>query len=180
MKPEAQAELLLKTMKEFNKENATSEDVTKLFTKALEAVDAVKKQLEAKITQNDGKITDRTQSLMDDISSLKDNVKAFGSLLSKNEGKTTKEIDDVLKKVFKEVKRVESLIPDMPDVQPIIQRVEEVSKKTISATDVRDKLESLKGEDRLDNSAVQDVPKITVSEKAPPDPKYGDIWIKTA
>lgn len=168
----------------FEKGVATEEDMVKLFSKALEAIKAVKGQLEEKITTNHGAISGTTQSLLDELKTLQDRVDGLTKEIPQTKEKMTGEMDNVVVQIYKEVKRIEQLIPTLQDLASIEAKIKEVEGKIptlekITAKKVRDKLETLEGEERLDVSAVKEAPRMTVSLSAPENPEVGDLWGKS-
>jgi hypothetical protein len=101
--------------------------------------------------------------------------------LPKTGEKFGKDLDKVVAQVYKELKRIEGLIPTI-NFEPLIKRISEIEGKIpkipdeITADSIRNKLENLADEERLDVSAVKEAPRMTVSFKAPDNPRVGDLW----
>src|ERR1035437_490143 len=139
----------------FDKSVATEEDVIKLFQKALEAMDAVKGQLETKIANNHGIVSETNQCLLDNLKTLKTRVDVITRQIPQTSEKLTGDMDKVVIQIYKEVKRIEQLIPTLPDLTPLEEKISMVEGKIptlekITASKIRDKLETLEDDNRTD------------------------------
>lgn len=184
MTPEKQIEKLHEAMTILNRDNATSEDVIKIFGKALEAIASVKKQLTEQISSNHTTLSVQNMDSITTLTALQSKLTILEETLPKTEIKMTGDMDKLVVQVYKEVKRIEQLIPTLPDLTPLEAKIKEVESKIptlekMTAKKVRDKLETLKGDERLDVEAINNLPKFTVSRDAPESPMVGDIWCQT-
>lgn len=177
--PAQQIEKLHEAMELLNRGNASYDDVTKLFELTLKAVEAVKTQLDHKIASNHGEVSDKTRMIRDDIKNLENSIRALSNEITSTSNNLKGEADKTVLEMYKEIKRIETLIPTLPNLEPINTRIVEVQKmipsipKEVSAIQVRNKLETLKGEERLDSSAVY----IHIGSNPPSDPKEGALWL---
>jgi DNA anti-recombination protein RmuC len=141
----------------------------------------MKKQMDDQMSFAHGELSNQNSTLAKDLRTLETRMVSLAKELPKAKDKIDKDFNKVVIQIFKEVKRIESLIPTV-DLEPLQDRISEVERKIpkipseITAKQTRDKLETLKGESRLDVSAVNSAAKMTVSRTAPSNPQIGDLW----
>lgn len=94
-------------------------------------------------------------------SSMTSELMRLGSSLEEMLSKNSKaEIDSLAKNIYIEIKKLENIIPKEIDLTEVYNTLKELDDKIvhikdIKAEDLRDKLEGLEGEDRLDKSAIK-------------------------
>ena len=185
-----------------------TEDVIKLFSLSLEATEEVKTKLEKLLETSTGSITKEISDALSKITDLESKLDVLGEELSVVETQGVVDLDNSIKEIREELKRIEQLIPNIPEVDftPLEKRITDLETKIfpqqdlsyleeritevegkiptipeakqVSGEEMRDKLEGLEGEERLDVSAIKNLPKITISPVAPKDPEKHDLWIK--
>lgn len=129
----------------------------------------LEKRLDASLEEKHGESTRDTQSLRDELSSIQAKVEQLGYVLSNTENKLTEDHEQRVVQVIHEIERIEKSIPVMPEIpsfDPILEKIAQVENKIpvlkeIKPEEVRDKLESLKDDERLDASAIKNLPKPT-------------------
>lgn len=180
MPPPEQLDQLHEMMKTLNKGNATHDEVVQLFATLSKAIKQIRVDLEAKIKDSG---TKSTESHKKTLITLKATETRVGDSLKKT-GEVSKASLDALKTQFlAELSAVKALIPKVPELPDFKGMLKEMESKIPTARDIdpkqiRDSLESLKGDNRLENYAVKDVPRITVSVSPPTNPQELDLWLK--
>lgn len=153
-------------------DTATKADVKNLFDALISSLQTVRKQLEQQAGDNASTLTQKTT---DAIGQLKDTEQRLTSLVQDTKATSASEIRTLTRLLGDEVRRVEALIPDVTDLGPIEQKIEDAIAaleakipslpEEISATATRDKLESLTGDERLDASAIKGIPEFKEETK---------------
>ncbi|MEX0909989.1 MAG: hypothetical protein WDZ75_01710 [Candidatus Paceibacterota bacterium] len=167
--------------------SATSEDVTRLFELSLTAIEEVKGQLEERIASLqsessidvDSKIAKtriealkesekRVNEVFAELHDLKGKAFGIGDELANFKYTTNIGIDQLVTKVFAELKRVESLIPSMPEIDfsPLFERISEVEGKIPRIPDPEPRMtgdEIIHGindaEEKIDASRIKNLPR---------------------
>lgn len=163
MQPEQQIAKLHEALQLLNRDNATTQEVEKVFGLTLKAVEAVKNQLNKAIDENRTDAIDTHQRLKNALGSIETRITTLGSTLAETKQKLTAEMDAMVLEIFKEIRSVSSQIPAAIDLKPLEDRITAVeSRPELKDTpeDVRDKLETLSGEARLDASAIKNLPEM--------------------
>lgn len=146
--------------------NATYQDYIKSadFTSKLQTFAKVilelKQDLSNQITSTKSEANSSIKKVSDSLFELELNVTR---LVNGSEKGSLVKIQELSQKVSNEINRLERSIPKLPDFTFLENRIDEVTKEVENfpkldldkPTEVRDKLETLKGEDRLDISAIK-------------------------
>lgn len=147
------------------KGTVTTQEMAQVVRSILQLVGDLQKRLQGTIEANKGEGMRGTAQLKQDISALEGRVEQLGIVLSNTENKLSGDSQQKVVQVFGEIRRLESLIPSVPSFEPLLQRISDVESKIPTlpdeqtAEDVRDKLESLEDDDRLDAKAIKNLPK---------------------
>ena len=167
MSPEEQKiERLKKLMEVANQDFATTEDVTRVFEVIIESVKELKQSLKDTVASNSDSLSGNVQkqlgTALNKLSSVEDSLigrlsdKASLSELTKLSNKLTKDVQS-------EVNRVTKLIPKLPDISDVRTKLAEIENAlaqipriiTQEPEAIRDSLELLQGDSRLDKSAIR-------------------------
>lgn len=181
--------------------NLTPEQKNKLLA-AAEIVDngdmaVLQKILEFEdiVAKKETEFNDLIASAKQDLQSFKDQVhtevsQAVASIPIPIDGKdyilTEADKQAIAKRIDVPVveKVVETIIREQPITNEIIKEVAVYNKETMLrelpklGRPVRDSLELLQGEERLDSNAVKGLPKITVSVNPPINPEKDELWVR--
>ena len=170
MQPSQQIEKLHEALQLLNRGNATTDEVEKLFGLTLKAVEAVKTQLNKLIDDNRGEATDSHQRLKTALGSIETRITTLGSTLAETKQKLTGEMDAMVVEIFKEIRSVASQIPTVPSLKPLEDKLAQLEAsipaipEPLTAQEVRDRLETLEGEERLDASAIKNLPEMVKTQ----------------
>ena len=97
------------------------------------------------------------EGFADEVEKVEVKLKKMHSELTKSHGK---EMDSMKLELTAQIERVMDIIPQMPDLLPLENRMDEVEKREVSPEQIREKLSSLKEEERLDKSAIKGIEEI--------------------
>ncbi len=137
------------------------EDVAEITKEIIETIGALKDNLSEEIKENEGEIerVRKSASLSNDELSAK-----LKNIILNSEYKAINQIKEVSQRLSKEIQEVERSIPEV-DLRPLENKINdsviELEEKIanlpeeLKPKEIRDKLESLKGDDRLDASAIK-------------------------
>lgn len=170
MQPEIQLEKLHELMTVLNRGNATNKDVAEVAKNILTVVANLEKNTTAQMNSLQGESSAATKELRADLKRLVEKGTLLDRRLSDSESKLTKDIDALVLEIFKEIKRIEALIPTLPDLTPLEEMIRDVEKripvipKPLTAEAIRNSLETLEDEERLDASAIKNLPKMVQRE----------------
>lgn len=151
----------LRIKRNLEKETPSTEEVADLIATIIQVVKEAKEHLEKQARENKMEMDD---SFHEAISNLEDmgremEVKMM-DMHSKMDKKMSDEMDDLVKKVYSEIRKVEKSIPTL-NFEPIYGKIKEVESKIVpfelKAEDVRDSLEILRDNERLDKSAIKGI-----------------------
>lgn len=158
---------------------ANKEDVAKLFAHLKKFLEETKTALEGASAEQREEVRQElerlSQSLLEANTSLSSDLSQTKDLLY-SESRTLQRL------IEQKVDDVRTEIPPPTDLAPLEQHLAEVEAKIpnlpeeLSSTSVRDKLETLEGEERLDKSAVKGIDQIERDVKEiqiRPSPKVG-------
>lgn len=152
--------------KAVNQPYATHEEVKSLLDALLKAVREYKQALSSENTAADSKLQ---KKLGDFIRNIEIQQFALEKKLSGAQKEPLKRVKELEKQIEKDIERVYDAIPDIRGVQ---ERIEEVAalipevpeaQEPPTPEEVRDALQTLEDEDRLDASAIKNLPK-TIEE----------------
>src|SRR3990167_962918 len=132
----------------------TTKEVVELFEAVLKVVKELKDTLLQKVEDSSSEMSDKYSEAIKVVESLEERM-------GKKNAKMSEEMDEMAKKIFQSIAEVKSLISPITDLSPLEKRVGEVEKKIPTIPDeitpevVKNKMESLEGEDRLDKSSIK-------------------------
>lgn len=159
----------------------TREEFTVAFKKLMEVLAEIKKNLEQKIDS-------KTQGAKEKLEELQDECKEMILKIEKDNQSTLpnlkkwvlERIGDlyIRSRINEKIAELDEALANIKDgvegpIGPVGPQGAPGSPDT--PEEVRDKLELLDGDERLDRTAIRG---ITVSPQAPDNPKNGDIWIQ--
>ena len=127
------------------------EEVAEVIEAVLKVVAELKDILLQKVETSSSELTEKVER-------VEERMKAIHAKMEK---KTTNEIDIVVRKVYETIEEVKDLIPPSTDLSSLESKVVDIEKKIPTIPDeitpeiVKNKLESLEGEDRLDKSSIK-------------------------
>ena len=120
------------------KENkqSLSQEVSQGFNECLGRLEKVSKELGEKLKKDANKVLDN----------IKENAKI--------------DLDTITQGLYKELKRVEKLIPSPTDLSDVFKRIDELKSKLLlelTGGEIKEKLEGLEEENRLDKKAIKGI-----------------------
>lgn len=154
----------LKVFKELDdqltKKYATTAETAAIVKTLIDAIRDIKSSLEAKIGTHNSEWDRKISSTLSDLQDL--DLKAQ-KLIIESRQSSLKDVKDLAKQLTDEINRVKDLIPDSFDPSELEQKLVDLESKIpeiIPETSeaIRDKLETLKDEERLDASAIKNLP----------------------
>lgn len=151
-------EKAIKLFEAVNANYATPEDIAGIVKSLVDAISGIKKSLDASIKSGDADLNTKVSGC---ISQIKGMESSLQQLFSDNEKKT---LDTFRTELGNEVGKVQKLINTLPpafdptELQNQIDVLMAYESKETEAIGVRDALETLGGEDRLDASAIKNLP----------------------
>jgi hypothetical protein len=149
---------------------ANLQDLQELTKTFLSVIKTIKAEIEAVIEKNKGESNEEYEYIMAALGTTEINLK---ELITDSGKKSSSEVRTLEARIVSELERVESLIPDLPEMPDIASletrinnKIDEVPAAVITKIEAelpqhgakfRDGLETLKGDDRLDASAVKGI-----------------------
>lgn len=170
-------ERLERVFKEINKDTLTHEEAAKMFKSLIGPLSTLKKSLGE---EHSAKSQELATYVADVVLSLENRFSSVVSVFKENEKKSLK----TLEKFSKEsLKLIRELRKEIPDISPIIKLIERVEKSIPqipeqippTSEEVRDLMEELEGEDRLDASAIKNLPEL-VEKNVASTGLHGPLW----
>jgi len=140
------------------------EEVVEVVQAILGIIADLQRGLESTIEENSGLVSREHKNLRSELAGLAERITNVKAMMADGEKRMKSDTDGVVLQIFKELKRIEDAIPMMPDLTPVSEKIMEVEAKIpklpkeIGAEGIRDKLETLSGEDRLDAKAIKNLP----------------------
>jgi hypothetical protein len=172
--PDQIQDIKQKVLKEILTEGMVNEgDLKEVFEAILSVVKSLSDQFEQKMAENKGEMTEEMMMMHKE---MKEAEREMKELMVKMEGKMGVDMKRVMEQCMAKIKEVEEMMPMMPDLLPLEQRITDVEKKIpkipdeITPYQVRDKLEKLEGDERLDKSAIKGLDEIEKLAKQPKSP----------
>jgi hypothetical protein len=193
-------------------DRASIDETAEAFQVVFGIIQQIKDQLDQEIKTNKGEMDDLFSGTLAEFKKLENRIVKVSDRL---EGKMGVDNESIRKQLLQEVNTLRGLIPTIPDLTYLEDRISEVEGKIPPIPEIpdeetpeetRDKLETLSGEDRLDASAIKNLPKpggttlfgginqyggdqrytkfheggsnLTVSDTAPSNPLLNDLWIQ--
>lgn len=143
-----------------NEDYATPDDLIKVTESILSIITSEKKSLEAKIADNKGISDKDIQTSLITLSKTEQRLRDLVATLQKE---TSDSLNTVTTQLSKEIKRVEKKIPTKTDLSEIEREIRDIkdsfnsfpTELTINNEAIRDGLELLEGDERLDKSAIK-------------------------
>jgi len=158
------ADKLGKRFIEMMDETATHEQVAKLVETLLIFFKKFKTEMEQNMALHKGEMS---KELKDAFATLEDTKTRLSSAVEDGKNLTRSEARTITRLLQQEIRRVENLIPDPADLSPLEARIEEKAKELeakipslpeeLKPKGIRDKLESLQGNERVKIEAVADL-----------------------
>src|SRR3990167_3009634 len=143
----------------------STQEVADLVAQIIEVVRQAKEFLEKQAIDNKKDLNSFVNRLTEQevikISEALDNLEKKAEKVVKSiKEKTALDLDSITRNLYKELKKLEDSIPEKADFTLIYDKIKEVESKIvpveeIKAEEVRDKLETLKNDERLDKSAIK-------------------------
>lgn len=153
-------EKIQKLLEIANEDFATPEDVIKMSEALISVVIAEKNKLETLIKDADSKASNSISKTLSQLTEKENGLRAVIAQLSTN---TSKAITDTQNTLSKEIKRVEAKIPSKTDLTGIESQIEAIQESLVTVPTeitanpeaVRNALELLSGDERLDKTAIR-------------------------
>lgn len=128
----------------------------------LGVIKEIKTKLEEKITDGDVSIVKLCEKMIAETSGIESKISKKIELAIKDKA-TKKELESKLSDIYSSIESLKESIPEMPEMEEYEEQLEEIKKSIPEIKDtildtpqqIRDKLETLKGDDRLDKSAIR-------------------------
>ncbi len=159
----------------------TTSEVAELVATIIQVVKEAKEFLEKQAVENKQELNHFVNRAVNDaIEKLNENLSFIeekaNEVIKTVKSDTKQDIDVLSKGIYLELKKLRDSIPSPTDISGVLKRLKEIEGKKITPEEARDGLETLQGEERLIDRAVQNVPRMTVSSTAPLNPEIGDLW----
>lgn len=142
-----------------DKDVPSATEVAELIAQIIKVVQDVQAHLERQAKENKQSLSQEVSQGLNDCNKLCEKLKEETSKSLDGLKKNVKiDLDTITTGLYKELKRVENLIPSPTDLSDVFKRIDELKSKLLpesSAEQIRDKLESLKEDDRVDKSAIK-------------------------
>jgi len=138
--------------------SVTKEEISQAFEIYLNLIKNLKDHLEEAISENKSTIQDISYTLNSLELKVKDSVNS-------SEKNSLEQVKELSKRLSNEILRIESNIPDFPEQQDLsffdnrLSKLESKTEKIDTPEEIRDQLEILKGDERLDISAIKGIGK---------------------
>lgn len=164
---------LKKLLEVANEDFASQKEVASAFSALLASVKQSLSDLKREYTDSDRAISSDIRSL---DSTLKDIRREMKTLSLADDNAATR-ITDAVSRLEREIAAVRTSIPDLPDLSYLEERIEDVKRliptlpRSLDGEDIRNFLEALNGEDRLDKKAIRGIEDL---EEAIANAKKGD------
>lgn len=148
---EKQLKRVEKILEMVSEEYVKPEELENVFNAVIKVINDIKDNFEQKIVENKGEIGAELETYLQKVISLEDKIK---SVSKEVKNKFDTDLKSVAKQLSEEVNRVESLIPEVPDLTPIEQKLKAIEKSIPKGyddkgvlkkiDDLEDKLEEVK------------------------------------
>src|SRR3990167_10058973 len=147
-------------VKLLDKDVPSTSEVAELVATIIQVVKETKEFLEKQATENKKDLNNFVNRLTEQevikISEALDNLeKKAEKEVKRIKEKTALDLDSITRNLYKELKKLEDSIPAKADFTLIYDKIKEVESKIVPVKEVkpeeiRDKLESLRGDERID------------------------------
>lgn len=171
----------------FDEGAVTPDELIKAIDAVIAIIDSNGKTLVDKIVENKAASEESLTNLKADLKQVRTNLE---SVISDVKLSSEVNVDKVRASLLTEIKRVESLIPELPpetDLSEVFAEIESQKAQLanlgvlIVGENIRNALEALQGDDRLDISAIKGVDElIDRIEKIPQGQSYGGVRLLSA
>ena len=150
-----------RVLKALDEDLITYDEAKELLDTLIDFVREAREDLEE---QHDGHVSKVSGALAGFLKDVEKIDGRFKDKISASKSEVLKDIERIEKKLIKRINAVRDEIPEipdapeMPDLQPVYDRIEEVREELLNkmtAEDIRDLLETLEGDERLDISAIR-------------------------
>ena len=158
MNPDKQLEKLNKLVELLDTDHASTDEVAMAFEAVLGVIKQLKDQIDQEMRQNKGEMDDLFTGVVAELKKLENRITRTSDQL---EAKMGVDNESIRKQLLSEVNALRDLIPQLPDLTYLENRIDAVESlipkipDELSAEQVRDKLETLKKENRLDSSSIK-------------------------
>src|SRR3990167_3341136 len=152
-------------VKILEKDTASVSEVAELVATIIQVVKEAKEFLEKQAIDNkkdlNNLVNRLTEQEVQKIGEALDNLEKKAEKVIKSiKEKTALDLDSITRNLYKELKKLEDSIPEKADFTEIYGKIKEVESKIvpveeIKAEGIRDKIESLRGDERIDKSAIK-------------------------
>lgn len=159
---ERKLEKLLKLIELTDNDYVSAEEIASILETLVSYIKSAGEENESKIETLATEISNRLEEIV--LTGKENNLKSE-QLVNEAKQATLSEIKILTRQLNDEIKRVQNLIPRLPDLSFLERRINEVERKIpvvpkveeITPEQVRDKLESLTNDERLDVSAIKGI-----------------------
>jgi NADH dehydrogenase/NADH:ubiquinone oxidoreductase subunit G len=158
MNPDKQLQKLEGILQLLETDRASTDEVVEMFNAVFEIIKQLKDQIDQEMRQNKGEMDDLFAGTIAEINKIEHRLDTFKDRI---EQKLAVDNDSIRKQITTEVNRLAELIPTLPDLTYLEKKIEEVKglipkiPDELKAEQIRNKLETLKGAERLDASAIK-------------------------
>lgn len=157
-----QLEALTKTIEFLDDGKATQAEVVEAFTAVFDVIKVLKDEIALDIKANKGETESHITGVLKEIDELELRTTKMSNRL---EEKMLVDNIDIQKQLQEKVNSIKELIPQIPSFKPLEDRIDDVERKIpkipkeTAIEETRNRLEGLKGDNRLDISAVRGLTK---------------------
>lgn len=138
-----------------DRDQPTTEEVAEAIDAVINVVAALKDNLSKDIGKIDAALAEKYSDMSARLSSIDADLK---KRLTEQKEVSDTECKEIKKLLKSEVERLEKIMPDKTDLSEVLNMIEKAEKKIpreLTSEKVRDKLEALEGDERLDKSAIK-------------------------
>lgn len=161
---EKELEVLAETRAKITKDMASSDEVAQIFAVVLDVIVAIKESFGQEMAKNKGEDVRQKKELQQYLlTEITDAESRMQDLYKQIEKKEAVDIEQVRTQLLQEINTLRQAIPTIPSLDPIFSRINDIELKIAqipqkdTTEQIRDGLESLKGDERLDKSAVKGI-----------------------
>lgn len=161
---EKQTQRTLELLKSFEGGAVQPAELARVIKVLLDLMKEMRSSLDNKISETKSETTSSIKEMSYELNGLE---LKFKELINGSEGASLSQIKELSKRLNNEINRIESSIPSMPDLSVYENKLVEIENKipvikdaiVDNPVDIRNKLESLKDDDRLNVSAISGLDK---------------------
>jgi seryl-tRNA synthetase len=126
MKEEMQIKKLEGILELLETDRASTDEVVEALTMVLEIVEKVKVDLDQKMATNKGEMTEEMKEMMKEMEEMEAKMKEMHTKMSEKQAVDKKEI---MEYCDTEMRKMEEMMPEMPDLRPLERKINEVEAK---------------------------------------------------